>query len=153
MNLLKHWEGFKLEAYKDVGGVWTIGYGHTGPEVHSGMKITTPVAEALLREDIKEAEKAVRQICDSDPVEEEKLELSNNQYSALVCFVYNIGAMAFEGSTLASYLADTLTEELDPAYVATQLRRWNKVKGRIVQGLVNRREAEIKLWYTPDAAS
>lgn len=71
--------------------------------------------------------------------------LTQNQFDALVAFVFNIGECAFQSSALVSLL-----NQGDYASVPAQLRRWNKAGGRVVEGLVNRREHEIALWNTPD---
>lgn len=131
--ILKQWEGLRLTAYQDVGGVWTIGYGHTGPDVTEGLTITEAEAETLLRTDILEAEQAV-----SDLV---KVDLTDNQFAALVSFVFNVGRGAFAKSTLLKRL-----NAGDYDAVPGELAKWNRAGGKPVKGLANRRAAEAGLW-------
>lgn len=130
---LRKWEGLRLEAYRDTGGVWTIGYGHTGPDVVPGRTITEVEAETLLCTDILEAERAVTNLV--------RVPLTDNQFAALVSFVFNVGPGAFAKSTLLRKL-----NAGDYDAVPSELARWNKDNGRTVKGLANRRAAEIGLW-------
>lgn len=132
LALLKQWEGLRLDAYRDVGGVWTIGYGHTGG-VMPGERITEAEAEHLLRDDLGWAEGAVHRLVN--------VKLTDNQHAALVSFVFNVGEGAFAKSTLLRKL-----NAGDYAAVPAELARWNKAGGQVVQGLVNRRAAEAGLW-------
>jgi lysozyme len=140
-DLIKRWEGLELEAYKDGGGVWTIGYGHTGaagdPKPSLGMKITLEQAKAILDKDLVQFEKAV-----NDSV---KVPLTQNQYDALVSLAYNIGPSGFKGSTVLRRLNDG---NYDGA--AEAITWWNKDNGKVIKGLVNRRAAERELFLTPD---
>lgn len=130
--LLKQWEGLRLEAYQDGGGVWTIGYGHTRT-AQPGMKITTAKAKTLFNADIAPCEEAVERLV--------TVELNDNQFAALVSFVYNVGEGAFTKSTLLKKL-----NAGDYDAVPAQLMRWVKDNGKVVDGLVNRRAAESGLW-------
>lgn len=130
--LIKQWEGCRLEAYQDIGGVWTIGYGHT-KTAQPGMKITQADAERLLREDLSNYEGSVASAVD--------VTLTDNQFAALVSWTYNIGVSAMRRSTLIKKL-----NAGDYASVPLELAKWNKVKGRVVPGLSNRRAAEAGLW-------
>lgn len=130
-------EGFVLTAYQDVGGVWTIGAGHTGPEVHEGMTITPAQAFAYLRQDAKECLQAVRKEVD--------VHLNPYQEAALCAFIYNVGLHAFR----TSYLLELLNQG-QYAAVPHQLMRWVHVDGERVRGLVNRRKAEVRLWKHVD---
>lgn len=133
---LATWEGLKLTAYRDVGGVWTIGYGHTGPDVFSGKTITPDEAKRLADIDIAEAEQAVNSGL--------KVVVNQNQYDALVSLTYNIGNAAFLRSTALKRL-----NEGDVLGAAEAITWWNLVKGKVNKGLVNRRQAEKKLFLTP----
>lgn len=135
---VKEWEKLRLEAYRDGGGVWTIGWGHTGPEVRPGMRISERQADLLLVEDMAEATAAVDRLA--------TVPLTDHQRAALISFAFNVGVGAFEDSTLLRELNGS-----DYAGVPAQLRRWVYDNGKIVEGLRNRREAEIALWRTPDA--
>lgn len=132
LALIKRWEGCRLEAYRDVGGVWTIGYGHTRT-ARQGLKITQEQAEGLLREDLRVYEAAV-----DDAVH---VDLTENQFAALVSWTFNVGVGAMRRSALIRRLN---AGEYDA--VPGELARWNKVKGAIVPGLSNRRAAEAGLW-------
>ncbi len=139
LDKIRQWEGLRLTAYKDSVGVWTIGYGHTGADVKPGMTITNARADELLKSDLRTAERAVDNAV--------TVPLSDNQFGALVSFVFNVGVGAFNGSTLLRKL-----NAGDYASVPSELARWNKgtIKGKkvVIPGLVNRRAAEIGLWAT-----
>lgn len=130
---IKRWEGLKLEAYRDVGGVWTIGYGSTGSHVHEGMTISKAQAEALLRADLERFEDAVDRLV--------KVPLSDERFAALVSLAYNIGVGAFQRSTLLKVLNAGRYDD-----VPAQIMRWNRVGKKVVDGLTNRRAAECGLW-------
>ena len=141
LALIKEFEGCRLEAYLCPAGVPTIGYGHT-KTAEMGMVITESRAETLLRDDLKDAEAAVDRLVTA-PINE-------NQFSALVSFVFNIGSSvalggepgAFDRSTLLSLL--NANAEMD--IVANQLLRWNKAGDRELPGLTRRRQAERALF-------
>jgi len=134
LALLKKWEGCKLTSYKDVGGVWTIGYGHTRT-ARPNQTITQDEADRLLREDVAVFADGVDKAV--------KVPLTDNQFDALVVFAYNVGRGAFNNSTLLRKL-----NAGDYASVPSELMRWNKVKGQVVKGLTNRRSGEVELWNT-----
>lgn len=147
LDALKQREGCRLTAYKDVGGTWTIAYGHTG-DVTEGQVIDQHQADVLLEHDTQWA-------CDC--VEHSvNVPLTDNEFGALVSFAYNIGASAFESSTLLKKL-----NAGDYESVPSEMLRWVKVKGQRSEGLVNRRNSEGGQWVkgayvtsaaiTPDA--
>ncbi|HVW75203.1 MAG TPA: lysozyme [Rhizomicrobium sp.] len=135
LALVKAQEGLRLQAYQDGGGIWTIGYGHT-KGVKPGDTICATRAEMLLEADLAEAEAAVTDLV--------RVPLSDNQFAALVDFVFNEGAGAFAGSTLLKKL-----NEGGYALVPACLKSWIFVDGRIASGLVRRRAAEAALWSEP----
>lgn len=137
VKILKDFEGLKLRAYQDIGGVWTIGYGHTGPEVIKGLIITEQKASEYLIEDIKWAEEAVIKNLAG-------YELNQNQFDALVSLVYNIGTNGFAKSTVVKRI-----KAGDYIGAADAITWWNKVDGKVIQGLVNRRAKEKELFLTP----
>lgn len=140
LNLLKQFEGCVLHAYPDPGtggDPWTIGYGHTGPEVKPGLVITQAQADALLCGDLSGVEQFV-----NDHVTHS---LTPNQFSALVSFTYNVGEGAFEDSTLLR-----LVNQGNIAAAAQQFARWTYGGGRQLPGLVRRRAAEAQLFLTPE---
>lgn len=134
--LIQSFEGCELEAYLDIAGVPTIGWGHTGPEVHLGMVITQEEADRLFDEDTDRFEAAVDKMAPG---------CTDNQFAALVSFAYNLGEGALQSSTL---LRMHKSGEFDGA--ADQFRRWNKarVNGKlvVVKGLTRRRAAEAALY-------
>ena len=139
IDLIKRFEGLELESYQDIAGVWTIGYGHTetaGPN----QKINEREAEELLRRDIAPRERAVEQLAG--------VSLNQNEFDALVSFVFNVGAGAFKNSTARKRL-----NRNDRLGAAEALTWWNKatVGGvlREVRGLTRRRAAERALFLTP----
>lgn len=143
LDLIKRFEGLRLEAYQDVAGVWTIGYGHI-KSVKPGQKITAEEAEQLLRDDLKDAEHGVQ-----SPV---KVPINENEYSALVSLVFNIGRGAFAKST-----AVKLLNKDDRIGAADAIELWNKstVGGKkvVIPGLVARRAAEKGLFLSPTPGS
>ena len=134
---IQSWEGCKLTAYKDIAGVWTIGYGSTGKHVKPGMKISPEEAEDLLRRDLDRFEKRVDTLV--------KVPLSDNQFAALVSFDFNTGAL--HKSTLLKKL-----NAGDYKAVPSELMKWVKAKvnGKLttVKGLQNRRASEAEMWKT-----
>lgn len=140
LDLIKRFEGLKLDAYLCPSKIWTIGFGHT-KDVEKWDKISPEIAESLLREDLEYASKQVEELVD--------VTLDDNQFATLVSFVFNCGVGNFKSSTLLKLLNTG-------AYYAvpTQLRRWTKItvngKKVTLKGLVRRREAESNLWETPD---
>ena len=138
VNLIKTFEGFSANSYLCPARVWTIGYGHTGPEVKEGMRITEAEGQAILKKDLARFEKIVE-----DNI---KIKLNQNQFDALVSFVFNIGGDAFKKSTLLK----RLNSKEDPNNVAKEeLPRWNKGDGRVLEGLKRRRNAEVDLFIAP----
>ena len=134
--LIKSLEGLRLEAYPDPatgGDPWTVGYGHTGPEVRKGMTITDEGAEALLRADCYKFEDCVNEAVD--------VELSQPQFDALVCFAFNVGCNALLSSTLLKLLNQGNYDAAE-----AQFARWNKAAGKVMAGLTNRRAAEAALF-------
>lgn len=129
---ITRWEGRKLTAYKDSGGVWTIGVGHTDPEVKAGLTITPQQADELLAADLAEAESEVNAT---------GVPLTQPQFDALVSFAFNVGNSAFRSSTLRKKLLAG-----DYASVPAQMNRWVYDNGKVVDGLVNRRKAEGDMW-------
>lgn len=125
---IKGFEGLRLKAYKDVVGVWTIGYGHT-KGVKSGQQITEDEAEELLRADLAEFESAVNKVV--------KAPMAQHEFDALVSFAYNVGKTALANSSLL-----TLLNSGERTKAADQFLRWDKAGGKVVKGLTNRRKAE-----------
>ena len=137
LKLIAQFEGCYLQAYLCPANVWTIGIGTTiypnGVKVKKGDKCTLEQAHKYLAHDMIEFEKTV-----NDSV---KVPLSQNQFDALVSLSYNIGSTAFKNSTLLKKL-----NAKDYAGAADQFPRWNKGGGKVLKGLVRRREAERALF-------
>ena len=132
LDMIKHFEGLELEAYKCPAGVWTIGYGHI-KGVQEGDVITEQQADDMLVEELKEYENYINTYV--------KCPLSQNQFDALVSWVYNLGPANLQASTLLKVL-----NKGDYAGVPAQIKRWNKAGGRVLEGLTRRRQAEADLF-------
>jgi lysozyme len=144
INLLKKLEEnneVKLTAYDDGGGVWTIGYGSIynydlGRAVREGDTITIDQANRYLQREADEKINAVKLLV--------KVPITNNQLIALSSFAYNEGIGALANSTLLR----KLNSGVDKNEVAQEFDKWIYQKGKIVQGLINRRNAEKTLFLT-----
>jgi lysozyme len=139
INLIKGFEGLELKAYQDSVKIWTIGHGTikypNGKAVAKGDTCTAAQAVEYMRHDLKGFEAKVNDVV--------KVPLTQNQYDALVSLTYNIGQTAFANSTLLKKL-----NAKDYKGAAEQFLVWNKAGGRVIQGLVNRRAAEKKVFET-----
>lgn len=140
LSLTEGCEGCRCQAYQDQAGVWTIGYGHTGPDVHAGLVITPQQAEALLAQDVSKAA-----ACINNSV---SVALSQDEFDALVDFAFNIGVGAFEKSTMLVDLNDS-----NFTAAAQQFELWDHAGGQVVAGLLNRRNQEAALFETSDTVS
>lgn len=123
-------EGLRLEAYQDVAGVWTVGYGHTGPTVQRGMRITEDQAVSLLRLDLARFEQAVAAAV--------RRPLHQHEFDALVSLTFNVGTAAFTKSTLVNALNDG-----EFSRAAAQFTEWTKAGGVHQPGLLRRRTREL----------
>lgn len=131
-NLIKKFEGCELEAYRCAAGVWTIGYGHI-KDVSRGMTITQSEADEMFNHEIKEYETYVNTAV--------TVPLSQNQFDAIVSWVFNLGNGNLQASTMLKVINSG-----DHAGVPAQIKRWNKAGGKVLDGLVRRREAEALLY-------
>ena len=132
LALIKKFEGCELKAYQCSAGVWTIGYGHT-KDVEEGDTISKDQAEEMLVEELHEYENYINEYVTAP--------LSQNQFDAMVSWVYNLGPANLKASTLLKVL-----NAGDYEGVPAQIRRWNKAGGEILDGLIRRREAEARLF-------
>lgn len=133
--LIREFEGCVLTSYPDPasgGAPWTIGYGHTGPDVTRGKSISKTEAEALLDADLVRFESAVAAAAPS---------ASDNQFAAMVSLAFNIGARAFAGSTLLKK-----HNAGDHAGARAEFARWVFASGKKLYGLERRRAAEAALY-------
>lgn len=136
VDLIKSFEGCKLESYKCPAGIWTIGYGHTGSGVTSGLIIDEQEAESLLYDDLVKFEDGVNKLtCE--------LDITQGMFDALVCFAYNVGLDALARSTLLKLLKQNKVLE-----ASEQFKRWNKANGKELAGLTRRRNAEAELFLS-----
>ena len=136
LALIKKFEGCELEAYQDAVGVWTIGYGHI-KGVKEGMTITKEQAEEMLLEELVEYENYV--------LEAVNHQLDQCMFDALVSWTYNLGPSNLNASTMLKVL-----NAGDYDGVPEQIKRWNKAGGKVLTGLVRRREAEALLFEGKD---
>lgn len=132
MDLIKRFEGCRLESYKCPTDVWTIGYGHTGKvegkPIGSGMKITLQKADELLKSDLAVFESKVNKY--------KKYNWTQNEFDALVSFAYNVGNI--------DQLTANGTRTKD--VIAVKLLAYNKAAGKVLAGLTKRRKAEQELF-------
>lgn len=133
IDLIKKFEGCRLIAYRCPAGVLTIGYGHTGSDVHLNQAITMEEAEHLLKQDLAVHCNNVSKLV--------IVPLSQNQFDALVSFEYNVGYGAFKNSTLLKLL-----NEGKYINASQQFERWKYAGGKVLEGLVRRRQAEKNLF-------
>jgi lysozyme len=134
LQLIKEFEGLRLDAYICPAGVWTVGYGSTGEHVYPGQVISEPEAEELLRKDLWRFED-----CVSSRV---RVGLTDNEYAALVSFAFNCGCGALQESTLLRRLN---AGEPKPRVFSEELPKWVRGGGQVLPGLVRRRQAEVDL--------
>ena len=132
VSLIKKFEGCELEAYQCSANVWTIGYGHT-KDVEKGDTITKEEAEQMLVDELHEYENYINKYVN--------VALSQNQFDALVSWVYNLGPANLKASTMLKVLNSGEYED-----VPAQMKRWNKAGGKVLEGLIRRREAEACLY-------
>lgn len=135
---IKSREGLRLKAYPDPatgGEPWTIGVGHTGPDVYPGMVISADQADDMLRRDLEKFERGIERLV--------TVPLTQNQFDALVSLTFNIGLGNFGGSTLLRKL-----NARDYNGAADEILRWNRAAGKVMPGLTRRREAERNQFLT-----
>lgn len=132
-DLVKQFEGKKLESYMDSKGKWAIGYGQTGRHIGPGLRITDHEAEIMLKNALQDLQEKVTDLIN--------VQLNQSQFDALVCFTYNVGIGAFSTSTLLKELNKGNFDE-----AANQLLRWSNSEGSFSRGLHNRRLAEYQLF-------
>lgn len=133
INLIKLYEGFRATPYKAVPSerFLTIGYGHYGSDVTPDMHLTKDEAEELLKRDLVRYEKAVMDL---------QREWTQNEFDALVSFTYNCGIANLK----------TLVRNRDKHQIADAFLLYNKAGGRVLTGLVRRRETERRLFIRND---
>lgn len=144
LQLIREAESLRLKAYRDGGGVPTIGYGHTRG-VKMGQTCSAVVAEQWLHEDVAVAEDTINTFLPAVVA----LRLPEHAWDALASFVFNLGAQAFRNpkTHTKTGIAKAL-EANDWPDVARQMRRWIYDNGEVQRGLVIRRDKEAALWLS-----
>ncbi|MGP1101984.1 lysozyme [Serratia sp. CY68630] len=130
--LIPSLEGVEYKPYRDVVGVLTVCYGHTGPDIIPDKTYTEAECKALLDKDLQPFARSVERSV--------KVPASEYQKAALISFSYNVGVKAFESSTLLKKL-----NAGDSRGACDEMRRWNKAGGKVWKGLINRREVEREI--------
>ena len=136
IDLIKHFEGCELKAYKCPAGVWTIGYGHT-KGVQEGDEWSEDHADHMLQVELEEYEGYVDKYVTAP--------LGQNQFDALVSWTYNLGGGNLSASTMLKVLNAGEYDE-----VPNQMLRWNKAGGKVLEGLTRRRQAEGDMFCGKD---
>lgn len=139
VEFIAKFEGLRLAAYKCSAGVWTVGLGSTRYEDGSPVKAgdvleSEAAAYSLFKNTVGKYEEAVNLL---------NAKLTQNQFDALVSLVYNIGAGAFAKSTVAKRVRANPNDPL----IRTAIQMWSKAGGRVLAGLVRRRNAEADLYF------
>jgi lysozyme len=139
LDIIKKFEGFEPIAYKDAGGVWTIGYGNTfyedGTKVKEGDSISHSEAEKLLKNVVDDfANKMTDEI---------RVQLNDCQFGALVSFTYNVGISAFRRSTLLR----KVNADPDDEDIKLEFLKWTKAGGKTLAGLAKRRKEEADFYF------
>jgi lysozyme len=141
LDIIKEFEGLRLESYLCPADVWTIGYGNTfyesGRPVKQGEHISEDKAERMLEWVAEDFARNVRGSL--------KVQLNENQFNSLVSFTYNLGIGNLRRSTL---LKKVNANPGDPT-IFNEFLKWNKAGGKVLNGLVRRRQAEANLYYEP----
>jgi lysozyme len=137
LNLIKYYEGFRADPYQDSKGIWTQGWGHTIGIDKDSPTVTQEEAEVWLEDDLSDAEHSVENNV--------TVQLSDNQYSALVSLVFNLGTAPLFG-TLGAKLNNG-----DYEGAGDEFQRWCHSGPDVVEGLVRRRDAEKALFLTTEA--
>lgn len=131
---LKEFEGLRLEAYQDVAGVWTIGYGHTGGDVRKGDRISEYWATDLLMRDVERVSEAVTVL---------GVARTMGQLDALVSFAFNLGL----GRLCRSTLLKVIREGGSKSQIKREFKRWVYAGGQRQKGLERRRDWEAKRFF------
>lgn len=146
IELIKRYESLRLTSYQDPGGTYTIGWGATyyqdGTRVKAGQSISNQAAESLLNFGVGVAENTVTRLV--------KNSLTQSQFDALVSFVFNVGTGNFSQSSLLNKINEN---PADLETINTAFGLWNKSKGKVYQGLINRRNAEFALYANGTGSS
>ena len=133
-NLIREFEGLRLQAYQCPSGIWTIGYGHT-TNVAPNTVISQLQANLLLHEDVAQCERTLNRY---------NLALTQNMYDALISFIFNVGAGNFHRSALLSKIKANPYD----SSICDEFLKWIHSRGKLLAGLQRRRMAEMKLYFS-----
>lgn len=133
-ELIKQFEGLRLEAYLCPAGIWTIGYGHTSG-VSPNSFITIQEADEYLHRDVATIEMQLNKL---------NLSLRQCQWDAIVSFVFNVGIGNFKSSTLLA----KIRINPDDNSIMDEFLRWVYANGKVMKGLQKRRLTEMKLYFS-----
>ncbi len=136
LELIKKFEGCETTAYQDSVGVWTIGFGHT-KGVEEGQTCSIEDAESMLADEMDEYEGYINNMV--------KVELQQHEFDALVAWVYNLGPTNLGESTMLKVLNGGQFDR-----VPDEMNRWTRAGGKILEGLVRRRQAESLMFQNLD---
>ena len=136
LELIKKFEGCETSAYQDSVGVWTIGFGHT-KGVEEGQTCSIEDAEAMLADEMDESEGYINNMV--------KVELQQHEFDSLVAWVYNLGPTNLGESTMLKVLNGGQFDR-----VPDEMNRWTRAGGKILEGLVRRRQAESLMFQNLD---
>ena len=136
LELIKKFEGCETTAYQDSVGVWTIGFGHT-KGVEEGQTCSIEDAESMLADEMDEYEGYINNMV--------KVELQQHEFDALVALVYNLGPTNLGESTMLKVLNGGQFDR-----VPDEMNRWTRAGGKILEGLVRRRQAESLMFQNLD---
>ncbi len=136
IDLIKSFEGLVLKAAPCPAGIPTVGYGHTGPEVYNGLRITAEFSEDLLRQDLGRFERGVERLIAGVPT-------TQAQFDAFVSLAFNIGLGGFQRSSVLRH-----HRAGNKNMAAASFLMWVKAAGRTLPGLVRRRNAERRMYLS-----
>ena len=136
LELIKKFEGCETTAYQDSVGVWTIGFGHT-KGVEEGQTCSIEDAESMLADEMDEYEGYINNMV--------KVDLQQHEFDALVSWVYNLGPTNLGESTMLKVLNGGQFDR-----VPEEMNRWTRAGGKILEGLVRRRQAESLMFQDLD---
>jgi lysozyme len=139
LDTIKKFEGFRLQAYQDSVGVWTLGYGSTffpnGTKVKEGDTVSYETAHRMLENVANMFSKEIAKLITS--------EINQNQFDALVSFSYNVGINNFK----KSHLLELVNKDPNDPAIKQEFLKWNKAGGKVLKGLMLRRQAESELFF------
>jgi lysozyme len=135
LKLIESFESCRLIAYQDIRGIWTCGWGSTGPDIVEGLVWTQEQADNRLLQDVQNAVNHINSLV--------TVQINQNQFDALCSFAYNVGCSALAGSQLLRLLNAS-----NISGASAQFLLWSHANGVVVAGLLRRRQAEQALFNT-----